>query len=487
MNSKKQCCLAVDLGSSSGRVMAAFLADNKIALEEMHRFDNPIQEQDGICFWDVDSLFENICTGIRLSAHLNPASISVDTWGVDFVLLDEHRNRIGLPVSYRDHRTDGMMEEFFQAISREKVYQKTGIQFMSLNTLYQLYALRKKHPEQLTQARHLLFSPDYYHYRLSGRMVSEQTIASTSQMVNLETGTWDRELLDVLGLSSDIFGKSVKPGTPLGYLSPELQKQTGAHNLQVIAGAGHDTACAVASVPASPQDSHWAYLSSGSWSLLGLERTSPLATTTARALQITNERGVNNTYRILKNLTGLWLLQRIRQELSESFSFADLVKQAEQVPPWRSCINPDDARFGNPASMIEEIKTSCLERDEPVPHSPGELARTVFESLACNYRRAKEQVEEVSGESLSTFFVVGGGNRNQFLNQLTADICQVRVISGPSEASALGNAIVQFIALGSVESVEAGRDIIAGSFPRSEYQPDPKSDYQMFYQRFRRA
>ena len=481
------CCLAADLGSSSGRIMAAFLKDGKITLEEIHRFDNILQESEGTCYWNVDGLFAQIFTGIKKAAHLNPASISVDTWGVDFVLLDQQLNRVGLPVSYRDSRTDGMMESFFEQVPADVVYSKTGIQFMPLNSLYQLHALRKQSPELLDRTSHLLFSPDYYHYLLSGQITCENTIASTSQMINLDTGTWDQQLLEQLDLAESIFGRQVEPGTILGPLRPELQEITECRSIKVVAGAGHDTACAVAAVPAEQDNSHWAYLSSGSWSLLGLERNQPLATETARQLQITNERGVNNSYRVLKNMTGLWLLQCVRRELSEQISFAELVDRAIRSRPWRSCINPNDARFTNPASMIQEIQASCRERDEPVPETPGELARTIFESLACSYRQAKEQLEQLSDKPVSTLYVVGGGNQNRFLNQLTADICQTTVITGPTEASALGNAIIQFKALGLIPSFAEGRIISARSFPRSVYQPEPQAGCQVFYQRFRRA
>ena len=478
----QHCCLAADLGASGGRVMAATLENSIISLQEIHRFPNQFEDSEQGAVWDVDQLFDNICQGIRRARHLNPESIGVDTWGVDYVVVDQLGQRVALAYAYRDPRTNGMIQKVAGEMPLTDIYQRTGIEFMELNTLYQLYAQQQQMPETLEPAHTLLFSPDYYHFRLCGKACNETSIASTSQMLNAFTGEWDPELLKVLGISPELFSSRVSEGTVLGSLKPELASTLGIDNLKVVTPAGHDTACAIAAVPVTQKN--WAFISSGTWSVMGVERSKPLINSATQSMNMTNERGVGNTFRLQKNLTGLWLIQCVQKELAEPMSFAELAEQARAANPFESLINPNDPCFSNPGNMTEAIQNYCRKTEQPVPDTPGALARCIFESLACSYRQVKMQLESVSNEAIEHLYLIGGGTYNEFLNQLTADACNTRVFAGPSEASALGNALTQFIGVGAIESIKEARRIVANSFTIREYQPCTSQRFNSAFDRY---
>ena len=483
---------AVDIGASSGRVLLGrFDAEQQtLSIEEIHRFDNRFVHRFGQDCWDVENLVRQIETGLEkmIEAGIVPASVGVDTWGVDFVLLDANGRMIGDAVAYRDHRTDGMMEGFFKRMPRAEIYRRTGIQFQQFNTLYQLAALRRRNPDWLPGAQSLLLMPDYLHYRLCGQRSCEMTNASTSQLLNLDTHTWDEKLLDLLDLPRRWFQPLIEPGTKLG----EWVSRSGAR-VQVTAPATHDTASAVLAVPLA--DDSAAYISSGTWSLMGIESKTPCRDAAALAANITNEGGVDRSYRVLKNIMGLWLIQRVRDEFPK-LSFADLVREAQAARPLQYLINPNDDRFLNPRSMVAAIQTFCRESGQTStqgePATAGELARCVFESLALLYRRTLGELEAISGKRLTQIHIVGGGCQNDFLNQLCADFCQRAVVTGPVEASALGNLGAQLRGLGLLADRNAIRDLIRRSFPGQTLTPDTagidgsddSDDFDRQWQRF---
>lgn len=475
---------AIDLGASSGRVMlATFNRKNEgtsptLTLKEIHRFPNCLRTVDGHETWDLDALEQHIVTGLnRLdSADIRLNSIGVDTWGVDFVLLDSQGKRVGLPIAYRDNRTDGVMASTCHVLSREAIYRTTGIQFLPFNTLYQLKALTTQQPELLTHVEHLLLMPDYIHYRLTGALNWEHTNASTTQMVDIHTGDWDEKLLNHIGIPRRWLGKPSQPGKNLGnWTTP-----TG-HQVPVTSVATHDTASAVVAAPM--HSSRSAYLSSGTWSLMGIE--SPHAFTHAGALQanFTNEGGINGSYRVLKNIMGLWLLQRLCCELNVK-DLPALITAAEALPPFISLINPNEERFIHPSSMVDAIRDACREQGEPVPQRPAELARCIFDSLAMLYRQTAQQLAELQGAPLDEIHIVGGGSQNAFLNQLCADTCQIPFTAGPVEASTLGNIGCQLMALKLVENVTDYRQILAANFQQQRYTPQPQPNLAIHWRRF---
>lgn len=472
---------AIDLGASSGRVMLATLNnENKaqLTLEEIHRFPNTLVKVDGYDTWDLDALEQHILTGLNLleSAGILLDSIGIDTWGVDFVLLDAQGNRIGMPVAYRDKRTDGLMAEACLELGQEVIYRTTGIQFLPFNTLYQLKALTRQQPELIPQIDRLLLMPDYLSYRLTGVMNWEYTNASTTQLVNIHSGDWDEKLLEYAGVPKRWLEKPSQPGNPLGYwVSPQGQR------VPVTIVATHDTASAVVAAPMSGNNS--AYLSSGTWSLMGIE--SPKAFTHRAALQanFTNEGGINGSYRVLKNIMGLWLLQRTCDELNVQ-DLAVLIESASALPAFISLINPNDSRFINPVSMVDAIRDACDEQGEPIPNSPAALARCIFDSLAMLYRQTAQQLAELQGSPLEAIHIVGGGCQNTFLNQLCADVCQTPVTAGPIEASTLGNIGCQLIALNLVEDVSHYRQMLSSHFQQQRYVPQPVPNLATYWGRF---
>lgn len=458
---------AVDVGAGSGRVMLASLADGRIELSEVHRFETPltVDAATGYDVWDSETIVREIRAGIDKAEAAAPIqSVGCDTWGVDYVLLDADLKQVGVSVAYRDDRTAGLIDEVTALMPAAEIYRRTGIHFQPYNTLYQLRATAKEHPEWLEAARHLLFTPDYLHFRLSGIVANEYSISTTSQMLSLETRDWDADLLTLAGVRPGLMKTPVEPGTVLG----PMTGRDGKRPILVIAPGGHDTASAVAAAPIGSADE--AFLSSGTWSLMGIESPVPYTSALAHTFNVGNEGGVCGRYRVLKNLMGLWLIQRVRKEFGQP-AFADLVAAAAEAPAWRALINPDDPRFLNPASMSDTIRALAAEQGEPVPDGLGAIARTVFDSLALDYARVKGELEALTGRPLTHVRIIGGGSQNGLLNQLTADACGIPVSAGPVETSALGNACLQMMGLGAIGSLDEARAIVRRSFGVSEIAP----------------
>lgn len=459
--------LSVDLGAESGRVMAVTFNGRSFTQEELHRFPNTTVTINGTLYWDFLRLWRDIQIGIEKGKALNPAGIGVDTWGVDFGLLDKQGNLIGNPVHYRDSRTDDMMARVFDIVPRAEIFAQTGIQFMQINTLYQLMSLAASQSPALDIADTLLMAPDLLNYWLTGRKVSELSIASTSQMYNPQTGGWATDLLNKLNIPTRILPEIVPSGTPLGEYD----------GIPVIASAGHDTASAVAAVPAAAvptNSSHFAYLSSGTWSLFGLELPHPVMSDAALSANVTNEGGVYGTVRLLKNLMGLWLLQQSRATWAaqnESFSYAELVEMAQKAQPFRSFINVNDPLFIKHGDMPSRVQSYCQQTGQPAPQEKGEIVRTILESLALGYRDTLAQITAVSNQQVDVIHIVGGGTQNKLLNQMTANATGLPVVTGPIEATVIGNAIVQLITLGEIADLEQGRAIVANMAELERYEP----------------
>lgn len=482
-----KCYLAADLGASSGRVIAGLLKDEKLELHEMHRFWNgAVEKEDGL-HWDTETLFAEIKTGLKKGfAEYGDAvqAIGTDTWGVDYGLLDADGNLPGQPFHYRDNRTDGMMPRVFETVPKDEIYQRTGLQFMQLNTIYQLAAeLRAARPE-LQQAEQVLFIPDLLNYFLTGRAVNEYTEASTSQLLDAKAREWDFELIRKLGLPEKIFGEIVKPGTVLGRLKPELVQEFGG-DADVIAVGSHDTASAVAAAPLTSPDA--AYLSSGTWSLMGLEEPEPIITDESAKYEITNEGGVCGTIRFLKNICGMWLLQECKrnwEKQGETLSWKEIDAAVEKAEPFFAFINPDSAEFAQPCNMPVHIQIACERTGQRVPEGIGQISRVIFESLAMRYRSVFQTLEKLHGKRLEQLHIVGGGCNNRLLNQLTADAINRPVVTGPVEATAIGNILMQMIADGEVKDLAEGRRVVADSFGTETVLPANTKAWDEAYSRF---
>jgi len=460
-------CVAIDLGASSGRVMLAHFdaQSGKLRLDEVARCANHLVVKEERQCWDVDALESFILDSLNKLQLKGIAadSIGIDTWGVDYVLLDSQGQRIGLPVAYRDDRTWGLMQQAASELGREAIYQRTAIQFLPFNTLYQLRALCDGQPEWLKDVRHALLIPDYFHYRLTGKLNWEYTNATTTQLLNINSSDWDESLLRWTGADPAWFGKPSAPGRKVG----DWQSASGTA-IPVIAVATHDTASAVLAAPVMQADVAW--LSSGTWSLMGFESPHPFNDAAALAANITNEGGAEGRYRVLKNIMGLWLLQRICGELDIT-DLAALVKDAGAEPACRSLINPNDERFINPVNMVREIQDACAAQGMPTPATASALARCIFDSLALYYRFVLEELTEVRGRPFSQLHIVGGGCQNPLLNQLCANACGIPVIAGLVEASTLGNIGSQLIAHGCVRDVPHFRQLVAQNFPLTTFTP----------------
>lgn len=456
--------IAADLGAGSGRVVAGQLVNEQLCLHEVTRFSTSFSEHPGSEYlsWGIVSIEEHVRQGIELAAMLAPVvSVGVDSWGVDYVLLDAELRRVGTAICYRDNRTLGMIGRVTARIPASDIYRRTGIQFQAFNTLYQLAAMADQEPAWNQKTRHLLMIPDYLHFRLSGVLSNEYTNATTTQCLNLN-GQWDIGLLEAAGAHRGWLQPPVQAGTVLG------EMQFGDTAAKVVTPASHDTASAVVGTPF--ESAGEAFISSGTWSLMGIESMDPLASEEARLMNFSNEGGFERRFRVLKNIMGLWLVQRLSQEFQTTIDDA-LLQAAEAAKPWRSILNPDDARFLNPPSMTQAIRDFCRETRQPVPESLGEFSRCAFESLALSYRLVKEQLESLRGTCLTGIRIVGGGSRNRFLNQLCADACQLPVSAGPVEASALGNICAQMIALRELDSLSQARELIRRSFAIGKYRP----------------
>lgn len=471
--------LAFDLGASSGRAIIGHFDGQKIELEEVHRFANGPVTVDGHLCWDFDALWNEMKTGLRKAAAAAGTldGVAVDTWGVDFCCLDNDGKFIGQPFHYRDSRTEGAMDWVFERMSRKEVYELTGSQFLALNSLYQLAASRRDNdPRILSSAQRLLFMPNAFTHMLCGDTSAEYTVASTSQMLNPRTGDWAWKIVDAIGLRRSLLPRITAPCTVVGKLRPELQKELGCGEIPVTLVGGHDTASAVASAPAQPGSS-WAYLSSGTWSLLGVELDEPLISNEALAANYTNEGGICGKIRFLKNIMGLWIVQECRNQWireGQNYSFSELAHLAEEAAPFLAVINPDDALFAAPGDMPARIRQYCAEHNQTVPETPGQIVRVVLESLALRYRQSWQELERLTGRKLEVLHLLGGGCQNRLLNQFTANAIAAKVVTGPVEATAAGNILGQALADKAIGSLDEGRMIIRNSFESEEFLPQPE-------------
>lgn len=474
---------AVDLGATSGRTIIGTLNDGKITLEELTRFDNNLIATCHHVYWDIYFLYNEIINGLRLvhERGITIASIGIDTWGCDFVFIGKDGAPLRTAQAYRDPFTAGVMDRYFrQELSKEKVYALTGIQFMDFNSLFQLYAMREEGNNALAAADKILFVPDALSYMLTGNAVCEYTVCSTSQLLNPQTKDLDPQLLRSLGIDRRQFGPMTNPATVIGTLTEDVQKATGLGAVPVVAVAGHDTASAVAAVPA--RNAGFAYLSSGTWSLMGIESPKPIISPRSLSLNFTNEGGIEDTTRFLKNICGMWIYECCRREWKAGWtpdmgdkdrelSHSVLQSSAKALQHSQSIINPDDPMFANPPSMLKAINEYCVSHGEPVPETRAEYCRCIFDSLAARYKQVFTWLREFASFDIDTLHIIGGGSKNDFLNQLTADACGVRVLAGPQEATALGNIMLQAKAAGAVSDIWEMRKIIAASTMPVEYRP----------------
>ncbi len=460
---------AVDMGASSGRLMVGWTENGKMQLEEIHRFENGMAKKDDELCWEFDRIFREIVTGLKKCKELGkiPVSLGVDTWGVDFVLLDKDGGVLGNTVGYRDHRTDGMDEEVYKIISQNDLYARTGIQKAIYNTIYQLMAVKKKYPQYMEQADSLLFVPDYFHYLLCGKKVNEYTEATTSQLINAQTNDWDYELMDMLGYKKAMFNELVMPGTSLGNLRPELAEEIG-YDLEIVVPCTHDTGSAVLAVPANDDD--FVYISSGTWSLMGVEMARPDCSQQSCDLNFTNEGGYNHRFRHLKNIMGLWMIQSVRHEYGDKYGFAEICEMAEEAKDFPSRVDANDNCFLSPDDMTQAVKDYCKNSGQQVPETLGEIATVIYTSLAECYARTVKELEETTGRTYSRIHVVGGGSNAGYLNELTAKATGKEVHAGPGEATAIGNITAQMLKAKEFASVEAARDVIHESFGIKIYQ-----------------
>lgn len=462
--------LAVDIGASSGRHILSYVEAGKIFLEEIYRFENGMVEKDGHLCWDLDRLFENILKGMAVCKEIGkiPSSMGIDTWAVDYVLLDNAGEVIGNTYGYRDHRTAGMDEKVYELISPKELYERTGIQKQIFNTIYQLMAVKEQEPEYMKQAEHLLMIPDYFNYLLTGVMKTEYTNATTTQLVSPVTKEWDHVLIEKLGYKADIFGPITMAGTTVGRLTEAMERKVG-YNLDVIQTATHDTASAVLAVPAQTED--FLYISSGTWSLIGVEQKEADCREESRAANFTNEGGYEYRFRFLKNIMGLWMIQSVRHEWNDSLSFAEICEEASKCNDFPSRVDVNDPVFLAPESMIGAIRDYCTRTGQQIPKEKGEIAAVVYQSLAEGYGTAVQEIKKLTGKNYAEMNIVGGGANADYLNQLTADKTGLTVHCGPTEATAIGNLSVQFLKNGVFNNVEALRTAIYRSFAMKCFKP----------------
>ena len=461
--------LAVDIGASSGRLILGHLENGKMELEEVHRFENGMVKKDGELCWEFDRLFQEIKNGLKKCKEIGkiPVSMGVDTWGVDFVLMDKDDKVLGNTVGYRDHRNEGMDEEVYKTISLEDLYARTGIQKAIFNTVYQLMAVKTKHPEYLEQAETMLHVPDYFHYLLTGKKTCEYTEATTGQLVNAETKDWDYELIDKLGYPRKMFQKLIMPGTSVGHFTEEVKAEVG-FDVEVVAPATHDTGSAVLAVPANDDD--FIYISSGTWSLMGIEREKADCSKKSCEMNFTNEGGYAGRFRYLKNIMGLWMIQSVRHEYDDKYGFAEICQMAEEAKDFPSRVDANDECFLSPESMIEEVKDYCRRTGQKVPETLGEIATVIYTSLAECYAKTAKELEEMTGRTFSRIQVVGGGSNAGYLNELTARATGKEVHAGPGEATAIGNITAQMLKAEEFKSIEEARTTIHESFGIKVYQ-----------------
>ena len=490
----EQVYLAVDLGASSGRVLAGLFDGQRLRLEEVHRFDNGAVEAGGCLYWDLLSLWRHIGDGLRVAGATygkRVRSVGVDTWGVDFALLGRDDTLLGNPFSYRDRRTNGMMEAALERVSRAEIFEHTGLQFMPFNTLYQLLAMRRSNSPLLDVAQSFLMMPDLFHWLLTGVKTNEATNASTTQFFDPRKQAWAVDLLRKLDLPTNIFGELIAPGTTIGTLRSAVAADTGLDGVSVVLPGTHDTASAVVSVPAdykAGQRPDWCYVSSGTWSLMGVEVPQPVVTEKCRRWNFTNEGGVGGTTRLLKNITGLWLVQECRRvwnKAGKEYRWDALNRLADEAAPLVSFIDPDDGVFAAPGNMPEAIAIYCRRTNQAVPDDDGAVIRTALESIAMKYRYVLGALEDLQEGRIETIHIVGGGTQNRQLCQATADACGRRVVAGPIEATAIGNVVMQAIAAGAIGSLAEARDVVRDSFSVETFEPRQTGQWDAAYERFK--
>jgi rhamnulokinase len=485
--------LAIDLGASSGRHVAGLFDGKMLSLAEIHRFANGPTAAAGHLYWDVLALWGHVLDGLRAAAARHPGqitSVGVDTWGVDFALLGRGDELLANPVHYRDSRTDGLLERAFQIVPRDRIFAETGLQFMQFNTLYQLWAMQLAGSSVLDAAERMLMMPDVFHWLLTGEKSNEQTNATTTQFYNPRTGDWARGLLESFEIPARILANVTPPSTALGPLTSQVAEATGLNNVNVVLPGTHDTASAVAAVPATSAPAErpdWCYISSGTWSLMGAEVPRPVINDECLRLNFTNEGGVGGATRLLKNIAGLWLVQECRRVWNAqgaSHSWDDLNRLASAARPLVSLINPDDPSFLAPTDMPTAIRDACRSTGQPVPGGEGAVIRCALESLALRYRVVLGWLEQLVGGRIETIHVVGGGAHNKQLCQATADACQRSVLAGPVEATAIGNVLVQAIAAGDIGSIAQAREIVRNSFAMERYAPQNAAVWDEAFERY---
>lgn len=456
--------LAVDLGASSGRHILAHVEDGKIVLEEIYRFKNFLDERNGHLCWSIDRLFGEIKNGLKKCKEIGkiPSSMGIDTWGVDFVLLDKDDNILGDTIAYRDSRTDGIPELVYKTISKEELYSRTGIQEQPYNTIFQLMAVKEQTPELMDAAEAFLMLPCYFNFLLSGVKMNEYTLASTTGMLNAKDKTWDKEIIEKLGLPAKLFTELRLPKTKVGSFTPEIIEELG-FDCDIVLPGTHDTASAVLAVPMV--NSEGVYISSGTWSLMGVEAMEPICTQESSDEGLSNEGGIDYHFRYLKNIMGLWIIQSIKKELKDEYSFNDLERLAREASDFTSMINVNDMRFLAPKSMIEAIKSYCRDTNQAVPETIGQLMQCAYTSLADCYNISVKSIEKIQGKTYDCIRIVGGGCQDGYLNELTAKATGKTVYAGPIEATALGNIGAQLLSDGTVAGIEEARDLIRNSFP----------------------
>ncbi|MDR1914160.1 MAG: rhamnulokinase [Clostridiales bacterium] len=463
--------LAVDIGASSGRCMLGRMNGDKLELEEVHRFPNGYFEKDGNLIWNIDGLFEEIIAVLIKCSQMGirPVSISVDTWGVDFVLLDKSNKRLGDAVCYRDSRTNNIAKFVYERVDKDYLFSQTGIAYNVFNTIFQLMAIYKNELDVINNAETLLMIPDYLHYSLCGNAVSEYTIASTTGLLNAYNRNWDDEIIRLCNFPRKIFPKVASPGTIVGRLTDEIIRKVG-FSCKVVLPASHDTASAIVAVPSTSESDSTMYISSGTWSLMGIEREKPDCSKLAARQGFTNEGGFNNRVRFLKNIMGLWMIQSIRKELNNAYTYAQLDALAanETIAAIVDCA---DDRFLAPKSMINTIKHCCIESGQQPPKTPGELAAVIYNSLAKCYKSTADELEAITNKHFATIHIIGGGANAEYLNKLTAKITGKTILSGPTEATAVGNLAVQMISNGEIKNLNEARRIVEHSFDIKRSNP----------------
>jgi len=483
---KETSFLAIDIGATSGRAILGNIENGVLKLTEIHRFANPITEINGRMYWDFFYLYNEIVESLKKikASQVDITSIGIDTWGVDFVCFGKDGEPLRMPYSYRDTMTFGAPEEFFKIIPKKEVYKKTGIQIMNFNSLFQLFTQMKNESSIYNIIDKVLFMPDALSYLLTGKMVTEYTIASTSQMLSPFNKTFDASLLEAVGLSEDNFAPIVLSGTVIGELSESVKQQTDLNNISVIAVAGHDTASAVLATPA--ENENFAYLSSGTWSLMGVEIKAPIINDETFSLNFTNEGGADGSIRLLKNICGMWLIEQCKKEWDKNgeLTYDEIVKAAEEATPFQCFINPDSPCFVSPVSMIDSIQHYCRETNQFIPQTIGEIARCIYESLAFRYKQVLANLQKLAHHPIETLHIIGGGSKNRLLNSYTANAIGLPVVAGPSEATAIGNILLQAKAAGLVKDKSEMRKIVRNSVELESFAPDLDNNWKKQYEEY---